>query len=350
VDLTAGRGRQIHASRQTSTSSMAAIPRKTRSRSAEVPDAHRFADGQGEAMLNTVIVGVDGLAGGQDAIALARSLAPGAELVLACAYPYDSTPSRFALAGYGTALREQTQHEIKRARDEAGLDDARIELIADTSPAHALHELAKNEPADLVVVGSARYGKVSRAVLGDVSRAVLHGSPCPVAVAPKGFASSDVTVVGVAFNGSPEAHEALRFAAGLASDRGARLRVRGAVQDPVMLTGVGGYMVNFDEVREDLRSYSQKILDEAIANLDVDVEVDAKAMIGPAGEVLDALCADVDVVVCGSRGWGGVRRVVLGSTSDRLIHHARCPVIVVPRSAVRDDATGEQGELAHAQD
>jgi nucleotide-binding universal stress UspA family protein len=212
-----------------------------------------------------------------------------------------------------------------------------VDLIADTSPAHALHELARNESADLVVVGSARHGKVSRALLGGVSRAVLHGSPCPVAVAPKGFASSDVTVVGVAFNGSPEAHEALRFAAGLASDRGARLRVRGAVQDPVMLTGVGGYMVNFEEVREDLRSYSQKMLDEAMANLDADVEVDAEAMIGPADEVLDALCADVDVVVCGSRGWGAVRRVVLGSTSDRLIHHARCPVIVVPRSAVADD-------------
>lgn len=297
-------------------------------------------------MLNTVIVGVDGFEGDQDAIALACSLAPDAELVLACAYPYDSTATRFALLGYGTALREQTEHDVKHARVAADVPDARIELIADTSPAHALHQLAETESADLVVVGSSRHGKLNRALLGDVSRAVLHGSPCPVAVAPKGFASGPVRQIGVAFNDSPEAHEALRFAAGLASARGARLRVRTAVENPVATAAFAGSMIDYEALRKD----AQETLEEAIATLNADVETDAGVIVGRTGDVLDALCADVDLVVCGSRGWGAVRRVVLGSMSDRLIHHAPCPAILVPRSAVPDQEATAPGELAHVPD
>lgn len=301
-------------------------------------------------MLKTVIVGVDGFEGDQDAIALARSLAPDAELVLACAYPYDSTASRFALLGYGTALREQTEHDIKHARKAAGVPDARIELIADTSPAHALHRLAETESADLVVVGSSRHGKLNRALLGDVSRAVLHGSPCPVAVAPKGFTSGRMRQIGVAFDDSPEAHEALRFAAGLASARGARLHVRTAVENPPVTPAFAVSMADYQELRKTLRDNAQKTLEAAIATLDADVETDAGAIGGRSGEVLDALCADVDLIVCGSRGWGAVRRVVLGSTSDRLIHHAPCPAILVPRSAVPDQAATAPGQLAHVPD
>ncbi|MBI5105656.1 MAG: universal stress protein [Solirubrobacterales bacterium] len=302
-------------------------------------------------MLKTVIAGVDGLAGGQDAIALARSLAPDAEIVLACAYPYDSTVSRFALLGFGTALREQTKHEVRRERDAAGLPDARIELVADTSPSHALHELAEREHADLVVTGSSKRGKVGRALLGDVSRAVLHGSPCPVAVAPKGFKGGQVRVVGAAFNDSPEAREALRFAADLARHHGARLCVRSAAQDPLAATGATTYVVDYDKLREDVRRETQHVLDEAVAALEPGLRVEAKAVVGSTAGVLDALCAGVDVVVCGSREWGAMRRVVLGSTSDRLIHHAPCPVVVVPRTAVaHDGGTADVAQLAGTRD
>ena len=52
-------------------------------------------------MFNKVIVGDDGLDGGADALALAQALAPNAELVVASAFPWDSTPSRFVQLGYG---------------------------------------------------------------------------------------------------------------------------------------------------------------------------------------------------------------------------------------------------------
>ena len=91
-------------------------------------------------MFKKVIIGDDGLQGGRDAIALAKALAD-AELVLTGAYPYDSTPSRFALLGYGNALREDTKQALNQARDAGGIPSACTVAMPDTSPARALHHL-----------------------------------------------------------------------------------------------------------------------------------------------------------------------------------------------------------------
>jgi nucleotide-binding universal stress UspA family protein len=50
----------------------------------------------------------------------------------------------------------------------------------------------------------------------------------------------------------------------------------------------------------------------------------------PADRLLE-LCADVDLLVIGSRRWGAVARLMLGSTGEALMHDASCPVLVVPR-------------------
>ena len=55
------------------------------------------------------------------------------------------------------------------------------------------------------------------------------------------------------------------------------------------------------------------------------------------GDTVDELAAlddrEIDLLVCGSRGYGPVRRVLLGGVSSRLIRRAACPVVVVPRCA-----------------
>lgn len=292
-------------------------------------------------MPSKIIVGVSGLAADRDAIALGTALEPDAELVLACAYPYDEAPSRFLMLGYGNALREQTRRDVRRSRDEAGVPDARIELVADTSPSRALHRLAESEQADMIVIGSSHRSRMGRSLLGDVARATLHGSPCPVAVAPQGFEARPPRRVGVAFDGSPESREALHFAADLAAQHRARLSVRTAVQASMAMATVGGYPVALEEIVETMRTEAQEALDEAIAGLGVAAE--GVAEVGAVPDVLDRLCADSDVVVVGSRCWGTAKRLALGSTADRLIHHAPCPVVVVPRGAVVHD----HGDAAH---
>ena len=59
--------------------------------------------------------------------------------------------------------------------------------------------------------------------------------------------------------------------------------------------------------------------------------VEGRAVYGLAGEELAAFCDDVDLLVVGSRSYGPVKRLVLGSTSDYLARHARCSLLVLPR-------------------
>jgi nucleotide-binding universal stress UspA family protein len=298
-------------------------------------------------MVRKVIVGVDAREGDQDAISLARALAPDAELILVNAYPFDEVPSRFALLGYGNALRDDAAVAIREVREQAGVPGARIDLVPDSSPARALQRVAEEAHADLVVVASAHRGRVGRTLLGDVSRGVMHGAPCPVAVALRGSSRGEIGRIGVAFDGSPESCEALAWAAALATSLGASLRLRHAVLGATAL-GSPAYAFDVREIHDEARRAAQVELDEALAGLDPAIDAEGEAVIGAACPELEALSADCDLLVTGSRGWGTLRSVVLGSTSDRLIHHAACPVVVVPRAAAEgaDEATPAAGAVA----
>jgi nucleotide-binding universal stress UspA family protein len=175
-------------------------------------------------------------------------------------------------------------------RDACGLGASRTIAIADTSPARGLHRCAGQEHADLLVIGSAHHGPAGRILLGDVARAAL------------------------------------------ARVFDARLVVRQIIDYDRLPTLAGHALASTDGVVAEIRAEPETSLAAAVA--DLDVEVDARAVSGMLALELDALTAVVDLMVCGSRGWGAAHRVTLGSTSDRLIHHAPCPVLVIPHTTV----------------
>jgi Universal stress protein family len=92
--------------------------------------------------------------------------------------------------------------------------------VDSTSVARGLHELAEETGADLVIVGSSRHGKAGQTRLGNVSVALMHGSPCAVGVAPDGYrdrAAEPVSGVLVGYDDSPESKLALDSAYALAA-------------------------------------------------------------------------------------------------------------------------------------
>ena len=140
--------------------------------------------------MSKIIVGVDESPGSADAIALASSLAgmTGATLMLVNVFPYDPHPSRAVNADFENFLREDSEALLERLRSAHGDDTAQVKAIAETSPPRALHELAEREDAGLIVVGSTHTGRAGRVMPGSTAERLLHGSPCPVAVAPKDYA------------------------------------------------------------------------------------------------------------------------------------------------------------------
>jgi nucleotide-binding universal stress UspA family protein len=151
-----------------------------------------------------IVVGFDDSPGAQDALAFAAAVASnaGASVRLASAFPYDDVPTRGANRTYREYLRADCQAALDRAAATIeGVVPITTEAIADTSPSRALHALSERVGAALVVVGSTRRGPVGRVVPGSTGERLLHGSPCPVAIVPRGYAEAGpIRTVGV---GSP---------------------------------------------------------------------------------------------------------------------------------------------------
>jgi len=134
----------------------------------------------------------------------------------------------------------------------------------------------------------------------------------------------------VAVDGSEAAVRAARMGADVAARFGARVTLVYVV--PRLLLPPDVYGLTVEEVEREQSSHGQEVLRSALAALSgAGVELDSKVLSGPPAETLAEAAAapDVDLVVVGSRGQGAVKRMLLGSVSDRLVHICPRPILVV---------------------
>jgi nucleotide-binding universal stress UspA family protein len=166
---------------------------------------------------------------------------------------------------------------------------------------------------------------------GSTANLLLSGSQVAVAVAPVGYADQqpDDAAVGCGYDGSPAAREALKWAAEFARRGGRSLRVL-AVQRQlafghVGVTGAFGAKSANDELRAGLAAN----LEHAVAALPNEL-VESEILEGDPGQRLVESSAGLALLVLGSRGYGPMRSVLLGSVSADVARNAACPVVVVP--------------------
>jgi nucleotide-binding universal stress UspA family protein len=295
-------------------------------------------------MFDNVIVGIDGQDGGRDALALARALG-GTRITLATAYPGDRWAGRGHAPPWDAGLYDHALRMLEATRAEAGVE-AEIIALADRSPARGLQELAADRGADLIALGSAHHARFARVLLGDVGRGVLHGAPCAVAVAPKRFRlrPRDPWTVGVGVDASPESRAALAVAAAWAAEHEAALEVVVVWDLPTEAVPALAYSYAIEDVAESMRRDAEGVLGGALDGLPATTH--GRLLRGRTPAQLAQASGDVDLMVVGSRGWGPLRRIASGSTSDWLVHHAACPVVVVPRPEDADGAGAPERETA----
>jgi len=139
-------------------------------------------------------------------------------------------------------------------------------------------------------------------------------------------------VVGV--DGSDGGRVALDFAVEEAALRGALLKVVTVWEiPPLVVAGVAAESGYFEQSREEGRQHAQAIAAEAVARaalLQPSVACEARVLEGHEAKVLLEEARDAILVVVGSRGHGGFSGLLLGSISQQVVNHARCPVTVVP--------------------
>jgi nucleotide-binding universal stress UspA family protein len=285
-------------------------------------------------MFRTIVVGYDAPGRGGAAVALATALRDPrrGSLLLVSAYPLVVSGGAFVLP---EDVREPTEELLESARAEIS-EDVPVRIAAvPAGAARALTETAEREHADLVVVGSSRHGAIGRVLPGTTAERLLHGAPCAVAVAPRGYEPAAVHSIAVAYDGSAEAEASLQAAEALALELGAALNVY-IVIEPVPATGsmiAAGTGSEWPSVtaKEHARELERAVRGSAPAGL----RLETYLLHGRAAEQIAHRCAAVDdLLFVGSRGYGPLRRALLGSVSGELVRTAGCPVIVMPRSAI----------------
>lgn len=284
-----------------------------------------------------VVVGYDSTSTARDALVLAARLAKavGAKVVVAAVHP-DSPPGAGHIdAEWVAALREDAEQRLEQAREVLGPDvPADYRAVPSGSAAHGLDDLAESLKATAIVVGSSKDGPLRRLLAGSTAQRLLQGASVPVVVAPRSHRADlthPVKVFGCAFVDTADGREALRVAADLASRAGGTLRVFTAVADQSEFAVFAGREQH--EYSQAARGLFQSAMDKAVGSLPESIGAVGELLTGDAVGALAALDdRDVDLLVCGSRGYGPLRRVLLGGTSAKLVRRAASPVMVVPRT------------------
>ena len=142
----------------------------------------------------------------------------------------------------------------------------------------------------------------------------------------------------VGVDGSDHSRRALEWAVNEAAVRQAPLTVLTVNQAVARMWGGGPVEYPGDQDRAGhAREAAQKQTDSVIASGTAESrppQVSVEAVTGfPAEELLRA-SAGADMIVVGSRGTGGFRRLRMGSVANQLTQHAHCPVVVIPADEV----------------
>jgi len=270
-----------------------------------------------------VIAAFDGSPPGEDALALALRLRDPDDgtLTLACVVSGLQWHVGAHAHRPDAVVPDEIASMLAEARDRAIPPGIRVRRHAPVapSPARGLTELAEQDGADLIVVGSSRHADPGSIPLERTAARLLQGAPCAVAVAPGGLRETEAFHhIGVAYDGSPEAEAAVVAGYDIAVRSGAAVTLLYALPE---------------QAGHASRLKAQQRLDAAADAAPAGVNPATVLLYGPPGQVIrDACDGVVDLLVTGSRGYGPMQRALLGSVSELLTDGASHPVLVLPRN------------------
>ncbi len=307
-----------------------------------------------------VIVGVDGSPASLNAADWAAAYAQRHQtsVHLVCTYSVPSFAAAGLDGGYAavddTVLAQGAEAVLEEATARIAGTGVRVtSATASGDAAAVLVELSAG--AALAVVGTRGRGGFAERLLGTVSSALPAHAHCPTVVVPYRVAEEEVhrgepeqrwpvnrevlpvrrIVVGV--DGSPSAELALQASIAEAEAWGAELTAVAAV--PVG-TGAGllawlPAAVDHESVLRDVAEGLDVVVDRALAD-HPDLQVRRHVLDGTGSALLTEFSTAVDLLVVGSRGRGGFAGLLLGSTSQAVLHHSACPVMVVSTKGSHD--------------
>jgi len=259
---------------------------------------------------------------------LARSL--GEDVVVCTVLPQPWPPGFGRIdAEYQEFLDQDAQAALARAREVMPGDvTADYQVVKARSASAGLLEVAEERGAGLVALGSSTGGAFGRVAFGSVAERLLHSSPLPVALAPRGYRCRPV--------------DRITEVTGVAARVGSALRIASfAVRPRTPLTaGIGSRAEDsvLNEWAAEVERSQQAVLAEVKRLPQPPTTV--PPVIGHGTDWAEALedvaWDDGSLLAVGSSSVGPLERVFLGSRSSKIVRHSPVPVVVLPRGATHE--------------
>ncbi|MBV6759541.1 MULTISPECIES: universal stress protein [Rhodococcus] len=289
--------------------------------------------------IKPIVVGVDGSESASAAVAWAARAAAALSLPLhivtvvhipAFYYtePYLAESFKEELEDTAKARLGSARVHAKQTVDEP-LDITTEQFEAKVS--QTLIELSAN--AHMVVLGSRGHGEFTGLLIGSTTSAVAAHGHCPLVVVRgrtmDGQPPTEGPIV-VGVDGSESSRAALEVAFEQAAARGASLVAVNVWSDVSVQPSLGASPD--DPLWSSIQTGEEVVLSERLAGYQErypDVTVERVVARDRPVRVLSEFAEKAQLIVVGSRGRGGFTGMLLGSTSNALLHTADCPVMIV---------------------
>lgn len=273
--------------------------------------------------------------------AVAIALHHGARLSLVHSMVPLASPAGFVPAPEATlhTYREAAQERLSalQRRLSERLAEVDAHLVFGT-PHRAILEAADRLGPDLVVLGTRGLSGLSHLLLGSTAERVIQHATLPVLTVPPLAANHHRPIerLLVPTDFSTDAEQALDAARLLLSEKTpVQVVLLNVYYSPIIYTAYGSVPTTTDYL-EDFRGESAEALDKLAATLaGKGREIQTMTREGTPSQVILEVAAElrVDLVAMGTRGRGGLSHLLLGSTAERVVRHAPCPVLTVNRRA-----------------
>lgn len=255
----------------------------------------------------------------------------GGRIVMVHAVYFDE--EEFAIAPEQREKRFELGKNLCHTAKETISSEFRIEvesLVCEGEPPDVIADIAMEKKADLVAMGT--YGRkgLKRLLMGSVTSKVIVSAPCDVIVVKKpcNECTGEYKSILVPFDGSDFSKMSLGRACGVAKAYNAEITV---------LYVIPRYeeMVEFfksDTIKNSLFEESRKIMDAAnrIA-AQYKTPITTTIQEGHSADKIIEIANTLknDLIIMGSHGWRGFDKAVMGSTTERVIMNASCPILIV---------------------
>jgi len=284
-------------------------------------------------MYNKILVGFDGSEFSRAALleAANRIKSRGGKIILLNAVYFDE--EEFGNKPEQLEKRMESGKKIcfgakEMVRKEFGIDIESI--VSEGEPPEVIARTAQEMNADLIAMGTHGRRGIKRFIMGSVTSGVIGHAPCDVLVVKKPCTrcTGEFTSILLPFDGSAFSKKALSHAYALAKDEGSEVTALYVIPRYEEMIG----FMKTDSIRKSLHKEAERIIDLAKQSVSSNGVTLATAI--EEGNAADKIVETAnrmkhDLIVMGSYGWRGVNKAILGSTTERVIMNATCPILVV---------------------